>query len=203
MDDYTEIEIPPGALAEVVTYLEMRTPPASRPPRDDAPWRLEHRPNPDVDWYLRLYRQIGARWLWYSRLAMPREKVAAILADPAVAVHVLRRDDRDVGIVEFDLSDPAAVEICFFGVADSEIGRGAGAWLMARALEIAWASGPDRVWLHTCTLDHPNALPFYLKQGFRAYKRTLAYNTDPRHSGVLPIDAAPHIPVIPVDSRLE
>lgn len=193
-DDYREIAVPDGQLAEVVTYLEMRRPPTR--PTPSGPWRLERRSEPDLDWYLALYREVGEAWLWYSRLAMPRAEASEILSSEGVEVFALTREGRDVGLAELDRRQPSAVEIAFFGVAASEIGSGAGRFMMAALLERAWSTAPDRVWLHTCTLDHPNALPFYQRQGFRAYKRTLGVYPDPRAEGVLDRTAAAHIPLI-------
>jgi GNAT superfamily N-acetyltransferase len=198
-DDYQEIAVPNGKLAEVVTYLEMRAPSVTDS-NVEGPWTLEPRPSSDIDWYLNLYRAVGEEWLWYSRLIMPKDKVEAILADPLVDVFALCREGREVGLAELSFNTPGEVEICFFGVAASEIGSGAGRWLMAELLRIAWAKSPNRVWLHTCNFDHPNALPFYLRHGFRAYKRTIGTYTDPRVSGRLAKIADARIPVILPDS---
>lgn len=198
-DDYREIEVPPGQLAEVVTHLEMREAPSSLAV-DDGPWAFERRPQPDLDWYLGLYHRVGGRWLWYSRLIMPKAETRAILDDPAVEVYALTRDGVDVGIGELSFREPGEVEVSFFGVVDSEIGAGAGRWLMAKLLERAWNAAPKRVWLHTCTLDHPNALPFYIRQGFVPYKRTVGLYTDPRLTGALAQGDGPHVPIIPAES---
>lgn len=197
-DDYQEIAVPSGMLAEVVTYLERRTPPADPPP--DGPWRLERRERPDLDWYLDLYRTVGAEWLWYSRLATPRDKLARILADPATHVFALTRDGADVGIGELSLAVPRELEISFFGVVAKEIGAGAGKWLMAALLAAGWRPDTRRAWLHTCTLDHPNALPFYQRQGFRAYKRSVGLYPDPRLAGALGQDASLRVPIIAPDA---
>ena len=62
-----------------------------------------------------------------------------------------------------------AVELVYFGVLPPFIGRGVGGALLTEAIRRAWALGPQRVWVHTCTLDHPAALPNYQKRGFRIY----------------------------------
>ena len=197
-DDYEEIPVPAGKLAEVVTYLERTTPPDGPPPT--AAWTLRHVTAPDLDWYLGLYRAVGEEWLWYSRLEMPRDDVAEILSAPHVHVFALQRDGLDVGIGELSFGDAGEVEICFFGVAASEFGTGAGRWLMQALLCEAWRAGTRRVWLHTCTLDHPNALPFYQSRGFKAYKRTLGVYDDPRLTGVFGTDTAGRAPIIPRDA---
>jgi hypothetical protein len=71
---------------------------------------------------------------------------------------------------------------------------------MAELLRVAWAKQPSRVWLHTCTLDHPNALPFYLGRGFQAYNRTFGAYNDSRLSGCLVKVSDARIPVIHPDS---
>jgi hypothetical protein len=67
---------------------------------------------------------------------------------------------------------------------------------MDAALRHAWRHQPSRVFLHTCTLDHPRALAFYLRNGFTAYKRAIEVAPDPRLTGDAPAHAAPHVPVI-------
>jgi GNAT superfamily N-acetyltransferase len=71
------------------------------------------------------------------------------------------------GYFELREHDDASVEIAYFGLLPDFIGRGWGKYLLTRAVQIAWDLGATRVWLHTCTLDHPAALPNYLKRGFR------------------------------------
>ena len=61
------------------------------------------------------------------------------------------------------------VELAYFGLLPSFVGRGVGGALLTEAIRRAWALGPQRVWVHTCTLDHPAALPNYQKRGFRIY----------------------------------
>jgi GNAT superfamily N-acetyltransferase len=83
-----------------------------------------------------------------------------------------------------------------FGVTPKLVGTGAGRWLMSRALDIAWSRPVERVWLHTCTFDHPAALAFYQRSGFRAFRRQVEVADDPRLDGTVPRDVARHVPVI-------
>ena len=84
----------------------------------------------------------------------------------------------------------------FFGVTAKLVGSGAGRWLMNRALEIAWSRPVTRVWLHTCTFDHPAALAFYQRSGFRPFRRQVEVVDDPRLDGTVPRDVAKHVPII-------
>ena len=189
-------DVPRGKIAAVVTSLEMLVPPAPSPERGAVPWRLRAVADPDLDWYLDLYRRIGSDWLWFSRLVMPRVELAEILGSPAVRVWALEHDGQDHGLLELDFRQPRACEIAFFGLVPALIGRGAGRWMMTRALEHAWAPGIKRVWLHTCSLDHPSAVAFYMRSGFTPYERRVEVADDPRLTGVLPPDAAPGVPIL-------
>jgi len=67
---------------------------------------------------------------------------------------------------------------------------------MAQALALGWRKDVSRLWVHTCTLDHPSALGFYRAQGFVPFARAVETFADPRLAGILPPDAAPQIPLI-------
>lgn len=188
--------LPPDALATVVTYLEMRERAPLRAERADAPWTLRHVVRPSLAWYRALYRHVGEDWLWASRLAMPDDALTAILDATAVEVYALTHDGRDDGILELDFRTPGACEIAFFGVSAALIGSGAGRWLMNRAIARAWSRPITRLWLHTCSLDSPDALAFYVRSGFVPYDRQVEVFADPRRHGVLPRTAAPQIPLL-------
>ena len=193
-DGYSDV--PAGKLASVVTCLEMLAPPELRRGRADVPWVLRRVAAPGVDWYRELFARIGAEWLWFSRLAMPTASLEAILGDPAVEVYALSSEGRDEGLLELDFRAPGECELAFFGLTPAMLGQGAGRWLMNRALEFAWAHPIERFWVHTCTLDHPDALSFYLRSGFRAYARRIEVADDPRVTGLAPRSAGSGIPVI-------
>lgn len=192
-------DLPAGKIATIVTHLEMTEPHAWRAaPRTDV--ALAAVPEPDLAWYLRLYREIGEEWLWFSRLTLGEQRLAELLADPGCEIFAVRDETGDVGLIELDFSDPVNVEISFFGLVPVAVGRGLGRWLMGEVLRVAWSRPRTRlVWLHTCTLDHPNALSFYLKCGFRAHRRTIEVADDPRLSGLMPRGAGSRLPVLATD----
>jgi GNAT superfamily N-acetyltransferase len=193
-DGYSEV--PAGKLASVVTSLEMLQRPTLRPDPTDCPWQLRALNRSDAEAYRHLFRRVGANWLWYSRLQMPVEQLEAILHDVETEVFALVADAAEEGLLELDYRTKGECELAFFGVSDVLQGRGAGRWLMNRALERAWARPIRRLWVHTCTLDHPAALAFYVRSGFRAFARSVEIADDPRATGLLPADAAPQVPVI-------
>ncbi len=63
-------------------------------------------------------------------------------------------------------------------------------------LAYIFGGGARRVWLHTCSFDHPAAVRFYRRHGFRGFKFAIEVSDDPRLAGFLPEDAAPHVPLI-------
>jgi GNAT superfamily N-acetyltransferase len=194
LDGYTDV--PPGKIAAVVTYLEMRTPPAlsSSPPPPE--FRVRRVLQPDLDWYRALYRAVGENWLWFSRLRLSDAELRAVIHHPQVDVFALAHDNQDIGLLEFDRRQFPDIELAFFGVTPAWIGRGAGRALLQHCLPLAWELHPQRLWLHTCTSDHPGALRFYTQAGFVPYKRAVEVADDPRLSGQFPRSAAPHLPIL-------
>lgn len=189
------IEVPAGKLASVITYLEMRTPPA-RTFTTTLDLRLRRVHQVDPEWYRQLFRSIGEDWLWSTRLRLSDQELISILHGPATELFALEHSEKDCGLLELDRSRPPDVEISFLGLTRNMIGKGAGQFLLSEALKIAWSYRPARVTLHTCTMDHPHALLFYMKAGFVPYKRAVRITNDPRASGALPRTAAPQIPLI-------
>ena len=186
-----------GALGAIVTSLEMTKRPALRalPPCE---LRLERWSAPTADSYRTLFRRVGELWLWFSRLELSDSDLLKIIHDSKIRIWaVLDRRGIEVGILELDFRQAGQCEIAFFGLVPELAGKGHGKWLMAMALQLGWGEpGVERMWVHTCTLDGPNALAFYQKFGFTAYQRQLETFPDPRLTGLIPRDAAPHIPVI-------
>ncbi len=190
-------DVPPGKMATVVTYLEMLARPPARPdPAGTDGLALDPLPASQTDRYLAIYRTIGERWLWFSRLVMECGDLAAILEHPANMAFAVTRDDVDCGLLELDFREAGACEIAFFGLFAGEIGSGAGRWLMNRALDAAWRPDIGRVWVHTCHFDHPGAPDFYRRSGFTAYKTAIEVCDDPRLTGKMRREAAPHVPSI-------
>ena len=190
------IPVPDDHVATIVTSLEMRERPRARP-MPDSPLRLVRWNAPDPAKYRALFARIGSPWLWFSRLAMDEARLVSIIHDPRVAVHaVVDRAGIEVGMLELDFRTPGNCELGYLGLVPELAGKGHGNWLMAHALMLAWAPEVTRVWVHTCTLDHPAALGFYRRHGFVAFKRTVETFPDPRLAGLLPADAAPQIPCL-------
>jgi GNAT superfamily N-acetyltransferase len=190
--------LPPGHLANVVTCLEMTAKPAPRPVPEIEGLALERMGAADTARFRDLFRVIGRDIMWFSRLIMAEEKLAAIIGDENVQAYALVKDGQDVGLLELDFREGGMCELSFFGVVPSAVGTGVGRYLMNEALERAWAQPISRLWVHTCTFDHPNALAFYQRSGFRPYQVMVEVHKDPRLTGHLPKDASPNAPLIEV-----
>ena len=155
-----------------VTYLEMTSPDQRSPaPGWTEPVTVERAERPPVAFYRYLYDAVGADWDWYVRRRLSDDALAAIIHDDAVEVYVLHVRGVPAGYAEFDRRIEDEVEIAYFGLMPDYVGRGLGPALLGWALETAWSYGPRRVWLHTCSLDHPKALAVYRRAGFTVYDR--------------------------------
>lgn len=188
--------VPDDHLAAVVTSLEMTARPPVRP-MPDSHLQLIRWESPALAKYRALFTRVGTRWMWFSRAIMSDGALQAIIGDSGVQVWaVVDRAGIEVGMLELDFRVGGECEISFFGLIPELCGLGHGRWLMAQALARAWRAGIDRVWLHTCTLDHHTALNFYRAQGFTAYQRDLETFPDPRLTGHMAAEIAPQVPVL-------
>lgn len=189
-------DVPPGKLATVVTHLEMTQPAAIRPVPLPQGGRFHRVDRPDVAWYRDLFYRVGARdWLWTSRLRMSPDDLSKILTDPKVHIYTVTVSEEDEAILELDFRDPGSCELAFFGVTEKLVGAGFGRFLMNEAITRAWAEPITRFWVHTCTLDSPQALPFYVRSGFTPVRQEVEIADDPRIDGMFPDDFAPRIPI--------
>jgi GNAT superfamily N-acetyltransferase len=187
--------VPPGKVAMVVTHLEMRAAPKMRPAA--LPGGVTFHPvTPDADWFRDIFLRVGGmEWLWFGRLGLSGDALAAILNDPAVKHYTLRKDGRDEALLELDFRAERACELSYFGLTPALIGTGSGRYLMNEAIARAWSRPIDRFHVHTCTLDSPQALTFYRRSGFTPVRQEVEIADDPRLAGILPREAAPHVPV--------
>jgi GNAT superfamily N-acetyltransferase len=161
----------------VRTYLEMRSADALRgveTTRDGV--TVVHESACPIALYRDLYARVGKHHYWRDRLVWSDEDIASHLARGDVAVWVMRDAGSIAGYFELLRHDDRSVEIAYFGLVPEAIGRGLGKLLLTRAIEEAWRAGAERVWLHTCTLDSPAALPNYIARGLSPFK-TETYTT--------------------------
>jgi GNAT superfamily N-acetyltransferase len=177
----------PAKLADTVTYLEMAAKPARPPvPVPAAKLALMRAERCTVSFYRYLYNIIGEPWLWYERRLWSDARVAELLARQDVEIYVLYAWGVPAGYFELVRAAGGDTELAYFGLVPDFIGRGFGAWFLNAAIDTAWLGASERVWVHTCTFDHPRALGLYQRSGFKVYERRAVTFEDPRVTGVLP-----------------
>ena len=138
------------------------------PPREGLV--VVHAKKPSVAYYRFLYDCVGRDYHWSSRKKLSDAQLAALLNDPRLEVHVLMADGVPAGFAELDRRTESEIELVQFGLMPEFIGQGLGKYFLQWTIDKAWSYQPRRFWLHTCTKDHPAALPNYLKAGFAIYK---------------------------------
>lgn len=165
------------------TYLEMTAATQLRPAAcADARFRIAEAGV--KQWRLNrfLYECVGATWGWTDKRSWSDEQWRGYVEDERLRTFVAWYDGSVAGYFELSQRD-GEVEIAYFGLTPEFIGRGLGGPLLTRALEEAWKMSPRRVWVHTCTLDHPAALANYKARGMVVYKTEISPQPVPGGGG--------------------
>ena len=159
------------ALTATRTYLEMPDRAAFRPaPVAAAGLSVARVERPDASLWRYLYTEVGRQYRWFDRLSWSDAEAQAYLDDPAVSLWLATIDGATAGYFELRREPEGSFEIVYFGLLPGFTGRGLGGQLLNEAVTRAWDAGAQRVWLHTCTFDHPAAIPNYVSRGFTVFK---------------------------------
>jgi GNAT superfamily N-acetyltransferase len=168
----------PATIEVTRTYLEMRDlSELQLAHSDDLRIRIEQLHDCAPSFYRHLYVEVGKNYHWVDRLPWTDEEIAAYLEQSEISLWLMTCEDAPAGYFELRRCEDGSTEIAYFGLLPEFIGRGLGKHLLTCATEQAWTDGANRVWLHTCTLDDPAAMPNYLNRGFRPHK-TEKYTVD-------------------------
>ena len=155
-----------------VYFLKMEQRPAgSLSQNPDVSFRVLPKPL-DVDEYLNFYRSVGLKFNWLDRLFMKKEELDKKINAHNVHIHIMSVRGEDAGFLEL-VEETDHVELLYFGLYPSFIGKGYGKYFLDWSIQTAWAYNPKWIQLNTCELDHVNALPVYRKLGFKDYKTTI------------------------------
>ena len=186
-EDDTRPAPPHEGITTTVTNLEM----LDRPTRPTVPApskpksSLVRAVNPSTSFYRFLYDTVGGPWTWMERRLMDDQTLRAAIHAPGVEIYVLWVDGVPAGFGEVDRGiKPGEVELTYFGLMPDYIGVGLGWYFINAVIDIAWASKPERIWVHTCDLDHPRAIGNYQKAGFKVFGQTVETLPDPRAAGL-------------------
>jgi len=159
-------------IVEVTTYyLEMTDPHDLRPKRIECNGleiRKAEIPSPEFNRFL--YTAVGGDWYWIDRLNWTYQQWLEWVDRPELQTWVAYVSGTPAGYFQLEAQPQGNVEIAYLGLLPQFIGKGLGGHLLTVATEKAWQMGPSRVWVHTCTLDHPGALANYRARGFRVFR---------------------------------
>jgi GNAT superfamily N-acetyltransferase len=158
-----------GAHEVTTFYLEMLTRDELRPARGHAALEVRECELPQFELNRFLYRFVGADWAWNDKLGWSDQQWRDWAESPQLRTWIGYTRGSPLGYYELQKQPGDAVEIAYFGLAGRFIGQGFGGELLTRAIDSAWDWGARRVWVHTCTLDHPSALANYQARGMRLY----------------------------------
>ena len=126
---------------------------------------------PDFQLNKFFYKEIGKKHSWTDRLVWNDKKWIDYLENSSVNTYILKRNNELIGFFEqiFD-KDKLDCEIAYFGILEEYIGKKLGGYLLSEAIKISFNIGSKRIWVHTCSLDHKNALQNYLSRGMKVFK---------------------------------
>jgi GNAT superfamily N-acetyltransferase len=161
---------PPDLAPETTTYLEMLNRAELKPSAADRSGLVLTRLGPD-QWQRgrQMYEDVGKDWLWIDRLSWSEEKWQEYYGRPDIELWVADSAGKPAGYFELSADGNGNTELAYFGLMPGCIGKGLGGLLLTLAIERAWDAGARRVWVHTSSRDHAQALPNYLARGFRVY----------------------------------
>ena len=116
------------------------------------------------------YKQIGKDYQWLDRLAWTDKNWIEYVSSPNLFTFVLKNNDDIAGFFELMYhKDKLETEIAYFGLLKEYIGKKLGGYMLSEAIKKSFSYNVKRVWVHTCSLDHKNALKNYLSRGMKIY----------------------------------
>ncbi len=127
---------------------------------------------PDFQLNKFFYKQVGKKHRWIDRLSWTDEKWINFISNKNLETYVISETEDLIGFFEL-LYNPELkeTEISYFGLLEEYIGKGIGGYALSEAIKKAFEKKIKRVWLHTCTLDHPNALKNYIARGMKVFRK--------------------------------
>ena len=117
------------------------------------------------------YKNIGKSYQWVDRLVWTDKNWIDYVSNKKLSTYILKDNQDLVGYFELIFyQDTNNVEIAYFGILEDYFGKKFGAYLLSEAIKISFSLGYSRLWAHTCSLDHKNALKNYLARGMSIFK---------------------------------
>ena len=117
------------------------------------------------------YKNIGKKHKWVDRLIWNEQKWIDYVSNSKVKTYILKNKDDLVGFFELIFHfEKKEVEIAYFGILEEYQNKKLGSFLLSEAIKKSFVQNIGRVWLHTCSLDHKNALNNYIARGMKIFK---------------------------------
>ena len=177
-----------------VTWLKMKVKPILQEHqtfRRDNELKIVKLTQPTVEGYRFLYNTVGGPWTWIERRLLTDKKLLETITHPNVEIYTLYSGGKIAGFSEIKRSKKLyQVEIKYFGLMPSFIGKGLGRYFLIKIIDLAWAGVTKRITVNTCDLDHPKAIDLYTSCGFEITKTAIELLPDPTIVG-LPIPREP------------
>lgn len=171
--------MPTPKIQLVTTYLEMTAPPARAPRPKPEGLSVVHLPKVPIHFYRYLYNTLSEPWVWWERKRQSDEEIAAEVHSPDFAFHVPYLGWLPIGMVELDNRRFPEVQLNYFGLFPEYCGLGIGGYLLDWTVREVFTRGAKRFWVHTCSLDSPNAIPAYQSAGLVIYDNVTEWIDDP------------------------
>ena len=153
------------------SYLEINSPKGlkeAQKPSSDYSLKLLDPVNFQLNKFF--YKQIGKRYEWIDRLSWSDKNWIEYVSNPDIFTFVLKHNLDIVGFFELNYhKKKSEIEIAYFGLLKDYFGKKLGGYMLSQAIKISFSYNIKRIWVHTCTLDHKNALQNYLSRGMKIY----------------------------------
>ena len=155
---------------EINTINDLKTKPISS---DRFSLKEANKDNFDLNKFF--YKQIGKRHQWVDRLIWQDKDWLKYISNENLRTYIFKRENDLVGYFELIFNNNDC-EIAYFGILEEFIGKGYGGFLLSEALKIGFKRA-NRIWVHTCSLDHPNAIENYKSRGMKIFKTEILKRT--------------------------
>ena len=157
---------------ELITYyLEMLSPIQLKGKSEVADFNVKEVTIPQFEFNRFLYILVGKYWSWTDRLSWTDSQWKNYVTNPQLKTFAAYYKGTPAGYFELEQNKNGDIQIQLFGLSPVFIGKGMGGYFLTKAIEISWTiENTQRIWLTTCSLDHPSALQNYLSRGMQVYK---------------------------------
>ena len=130
--------------------------------------------SPDFQLNKFFYKNVGKKHHWVDRLIWNENEWIKYVSDEKVKTYILKKNEDMAGYFELIIhKEKKEVEIAYLGLLEEYQNKKLGSYLLSSAIKNSFEYSPDRVWVHTCSLDHKNALTNYIARGMRIFKKEI------------------------------